>query len=470
MAAAISRYYDLTLPGVLSTWLMWTRGEQGPRTVGSKWPERVCRLFYASWICDNPDPTAVDAFVKGEIGKATCDHLSNPLTKPRLIHTYKYAAAKEFMGREYAAWQRALTQLLDPVSPYVYFADGTTTVTLAVGFGSGKGTIAEWAETRRALWWVESDATSWDAFVNHMMLDYKLSVMRESDERLASYSRAGTRARCNVAGRRGHRLSYDLDGTVLSGFNDTTSGNSLINAALTAKAAIAAGIGADIIVAGDDMLMAVTSIGGTTDQPSDEVILEVTGRFADRLVAYGVKPKWGAFRSVEDTTFCSAGFYRTGGRLQYLPLLGRQLAKLWWTTRKVPPKPRDQYRRSLAKCMLSVVGDFPVYNELVTAGLPKPSLRHLLWPGTSVGYTDELERELGYKPGVGVVGAFERRDALAALERKYGIAPAVLENLCGLLRRAPRGTPCVVGSAVARAIVQADSLDPCDRPSRVGAQ
>jgi len=266
----------------------------------------------------------------------------------------------------------------------------------------------------------------------------------------------------SIRGKNGTLLSYILAATVRSGYNDTTSGNSLINAIATAQALLAAGLEGRILVAGDDMLTAVTSPirGGWTPN----LIVERASAVSAALTRFGIMPKWGAFMDVGDTTFCSSGFYRFGGRLAFLPLLGRQLAKLWWTTKDISPKHRDAYSTAVSKCMLTVVGAVPIYREWAQLGFVEGSK-------ALAGGLAELERDLSYKPGVGVENDhfFTDHEALDGLAVKYGVSTDELASLLEFILMIPKSTPCAVGHPVGRYIVEFDHTDPCSRPTRVTA-
>jgi len=458
LAARVAFEYHETLQDVEASWLDWAPNALGGAAERTKWSQAVVAKFRAGFQSQPPDPSVTDGFPKREIGKAVYYHETDgALSRARLIHPYRFDAAKELMGREFAAWQRALFKVLSVAEPYEY-APG---IFILVGCGVGKGAIARWAE-HRAAWYLESDASTWDAFVNNGMIDYKHRHLDNVDRRMGDFARQYARTRVQIRGKNGTVLAYTLAATVRSGYNDTTSGNSLINAIATAQAMRAARLEGRILVAGDDMLTAVTSSphGGWTPN----LIVDAAKAVSGALTRFGIVPKWGAFMDVGDTTFCSSGFYRFGGRLTFLPLLGRQLAKLWWTTKDISPKHRAAYSTAVSKCMSTVVGTVPLYREWVQLGYVEGSK-------PLAGGLAELERDLAYKPGVGVESDhfFTDHEAFEGLAEKYGVTLDELMSLAEFIMMIPKNTPCAVGHPVGRHIVEFDHTDPCSRPTRVVA-
>lgn len=452
-----ARYTDRYIEGE-GVWWDWLASANGAITVRSKWPAGMLAKLWRSMTFQPPDPSRTAGFPKREIGKACYEHYgSGALSKGRMIHPFLYDAAKEIMGREFAAWQKALFDVLSVTQPYEY-APG---VFLSVGCGVSKGEIATWAEEAGAAWWLESDGSTWDAFVNSGMIQYKHLHMRRVDRRLADFAELYVKTPVSVYGR-DQKLEYELSGTVRSGYNDTTSGNSLINGIATAKAMVAAGLRGRILVAGDDMLTAVTGRANGDAVFDCNQVTQFARDFAKRLTDFGIKPKWGAFWDVTQTTFCSAGFYRFGGKIFFLPLLGKQLSKLWWTTKNIAPKNRAKYANGVRKCMLSVVGKVPIYREWVKCC------------GDDTGPVDagalaELEREMGYKPAPGVLedDVILDDEAYAGFAERYDIPEEGLRALAIFFQTLPRNTPMAVGHTVGRMIVEADALDPGDRPQRI---
>lgn len=455
LAQNVAELYAVRLVEVEETWYDWFVGPDGPATRATKWTKSVIARFVLSWSRDRPDPSRTDGFPKREIGKACFYHFSTgALARARLIHPPTFDYAKEILGREFAAWQKALCDVTTPTQPYEY----SPGVFISIACGVGKGVVADWAE-HPALWYLESDGSTWDALVNDGMIDYKHQHMGIVSRRIAAFAEGYRTTPVTVRGRQSQGLAYTLQATVRSGYNDTTSGNSLINAVATAKALAAAGLTGRVLVAGDDMLTAVT--GPTAVTHDDKYVLDKCELVASGLIGFGIKPKWGAFRDVTQTTFCSSGFYRVANKLAFLPLLGRQLAKMWWTTKDIAPDNRAAYSTAVAKGMRSVVGRMPLYREWCDAGdLGVQPLR---------GGLAEFERELSYKPGVGVADThhFDDCDAIAAFAVKYGIPADELRTFQRFLTTIPRGVACAVAHPVGRTIVLHDATDPPDREFRI---
>jgi len=455
LASAVAGLYAVRAAEVEESWYDWFVGPDGPTTRATKWTSAMILKFVRSWSRDPPDPGRTDGFPKREISKACFDHHdTGRLTKARLIHPPTFDYAKEILGREFAAWQKALCDVANPTSPYEY----SPGVFISIACGVGKGEVADWA-AGSALWYLESDGSTWDALVNDGMVDYKHEHMRVVSPRIAAFAEGYRTTPVNVRGRQCQGLAYTLQATVRSGYNDTTSGNSLINAVATAKALCAAGLTGRILVAGDDMLTAIT--GPTAVHHDDRYVIGKCEQVARALTEFGIKPKWGAFRDVTMTTFCSSGFYRFAGKISFLPLLGRQLAKMWWTTKDIAPSKRAAYSTAVAKGMRSVVGRVPLYREWCDTG--DMGVQPLN------GGLAEFERELSYKPGVGVVDAHQFSDdqALETLADRYGVPIGDLMTFRRFLKTIPRGVACAVAHPVGRIIVLHDSTDPPDRPYRI---
>jgi len=172
------------LQDVEQSWLDWGPCPLGGKAVRTKWSQAVVAKFRAGFQSQPPDPSVTDGFPKREIGKAVYLHeTEGALARARLIHPYRFDAAKELLGREFAAWQRALFAVLSVDEPYEY-APG---IFISIGCGVSKGVIARWAE-HRAAWYLESDASTWDAFVNNGMIDYKHRHLDNVDRSMGKFA------------------------------------------------------------------------------------------------------------------------------------------------------------------------------------------------------------------------------------------------------------------------------------------
>jgi hypothetical protein len=152
-----------------------------------------------------------------------------------------------------------------------------------------------------------------------------------------------------VARSRFGKLKYRLQGTVKSGHNDTTVGNTLTNLMIAAEACYANGLHADIIANGDDMLIVVT---GDFDLAS---LMRVEA-------SYGIVPQARKFQHYWQTEFCSMTFWPVDerGTLVAMPKCGRLLSRLWWTLKPPKKKLLAAFRHSIAVGTLRLMHAMPV--------------------------------------------------------------------------------------------------------------
>lgn len=351
MFKRIVALYDFIKPQIEGSWLVY----KGNELIRSKWPRSKALNIIRSLCRDQVRPDLVKSFIKREISKI-CLHGQGLLTKARLIQGYVNEATMAAFGVEFCAFQKALASLWSVDEPYELYPG----IWVSMASGCDPRSIAAWADVM-CYWWYERDGKCWDATMSRPHFMYKLACLKLIDPNLAGFAATSMKVRGFANGAKdADSVVYDLDCTVKSGQNDTTSGNSLINGVITARVFRDLGLSGRILVAGDDMLAAVL----TDCDPS-----VIGSAIAARERQYGIVPEYGCFEHVEDTSFVSANFYNFGGKLYFLPSLGRQLAKLWYTVQKVHPKRVAAYRNGVAKCMLSIVGSAPVFSEFFSTGL-----------------------------------------------------------------------------------------------------
>lgn len=367
------------------------------------WLSRWCALkqaaFALSAVFDSVKPDGVTAFVKREAGHALP-------TKARLIQGYCNLVTQETVAREQTCFQKALGAMFGPPG-YEMFPG----VFVTMGSGLTNQEVAAWARDSRARYRVpvyyERDGKNWDSTMQRPHHDYKIRWMRSVSGDLADFVDKSFVTNCVVRCRSGN-LIYQLGGTVRSGHNDTTSGNSLINAAISAQVFHSLGLRASVIVLGDDMLAVVD---GEFD------LAAVVAAEA----SFGIKPEAAKFYDLGDVTFISACFLEsTDGDVAFVPILGRQLTRLWWTTKPPPDRKLLDYRYSVSRGLASAVGELPIYRAFLA---PTLGLQGRLIP------IDKFK----CSPHVGRVAS---GDYLPAMLRRYGLTiDEVMEFerfLCGL--------------------------------------
>nr|WPR18112.1 MAG: hypothetical protein [Owegonang virus 4] len=218
----------------------------------------------------------------------------------------------------------------------------------------------------------------------------KWSLMERCDPRLAASVRADYSCRGVFHSPHGN-VNYRADGTVKSGHNDTTSGNTLINLAIAASAMRDCGYTGSVIAVGDDLLAAMTTAFDSK-------------RLARAESEYGILPTVIERTSLSQATYASGTWLVDAGRHFYVPLLGRLLARQWWSTHPPPPKRLRAHMHGIASGMLSLVAGLPIYDEFY-----RP---HLI-DAPIVDYA-------GYRPH----GRhdFSAVDVYAALRSRYGLS------------------------------------------------
>lgn len=316
-----------------------------------KWPASKQAAILKSVLTESDAPDRVKSFVKREGGHA-------PPKKARLIQGYATLATQERFGREFSVFQKALADVLSldgfEFSPGIWG-------TMCSGYTGQQ--IGDWLTHAEATvsdaHFYERDGKNWDATMQRAHHDFKSRVMRACSSQLADFADAGFSVRGTV-GVGSNRITYRLRGTVKSGHNDTTSGNSLVNAAITARAMQLCGLRGRFIVAGDDMLAVIS---GDFDA---EAMLEAERRL-------GIVPEARKFYAAEDTSFISGIFLRDAltQRLGFFPSLGRILARLWWTTRDVAAKNRIDHCYSVASGLRDAVGAMPCYGSFLRPHLAR---------------------------------------------------------------------------------------------------
>jgi hypothetical protein len=113
------------------------------------------------------------------------------------------------------------------------------------------------------------------------------------------------------------------------------------------------GMRADVLVAGDDLLL--VSHG---DFDADE--------FARRESRRGIVPSYRKLSHYSHVSFISGAWLDIGRcRHLFVPLLGRLLARLWWTVNAPPPRGLQDYRHSVVAGLSTLVGGIPVYREFL---------------------------------------------------------------------------------------------------------
>lgn len=388
-----------------------------------RWPMAKLRDMWASFWVDEYRPDRVSAFVKREGGHKAP-------TKARLIQANPNYRTQMHAARQHATFQKALC-LVCSVEGYEIYSG----IFITVGSGLNSAELGRWMDITSAVssHYYERDGKNWDSTMQLIHHEVKLSFMRACDPTLAD-SVDDARVVVGAYSRRGSRFRYKLVGTVKSGHNDTTSGNSLINSLILAECMLRLGLKGRIIVAGDDAL-----VGVTTDFD--------VGSFMSAEASFGIIPEAAKFSSPADVSFISAIWLPSRSGYLFVPVLGRLLARLWWTTNPPSQRRLTDYQFSVAAGLRPAVGCIPLYREFLAACPRVGQLietgkwlgyKHAFAPADDWTYQSIMDR---YGFGVGEMGACA--DFLSTLD----MAPAIISHplvdrilardLCEIDERAP---------------------------------
>jgi hypothetical protein len=312
----------------------------------TKWPEKKRRQIYESVRLQSVAPDYVGAFVKNEVNHKVP-------TKGRLIHPYLTMSTQEFMARELTCFQKALAILDDyEYSPGIY---------LTAGSGRTARYLAEWA--MRVAWvslWYEQDGVTWDARLGLEHHKAKMRFLRACDPQMAAFVESCYKTKAMVRDRKGEPMfQYCLDGTVRSGHNDTTSGNTLINLLVAGVMLKRAHLRGRAIAAGDDLLVQIDASSLAGRSPN-----QVAEQLRVLVAEYGIKPESRIFSDLSSATFISARWLEVGGSLRFVPLMGRLVSRLWWTVQRVPPRLIEAYKRGVCLAVRAVTGELPIAHGL----------------------------------------------------------------------------------------------------------
>jgi len=284
-------------------------------------------------------PDRVKAMIKMEIYHAL-------FTKARLIQFYFNLSTQAMFGPEFAALQEVIAHHFRLCQ-----LPGDITVTFACGMNPEQ--IAAWMDVvaRDSFCYYERDGKNWDSTMRHEHAEAKYAIYDLLDPDLSRFARSCE----NVKGLSvcpDGVVRYSMQATVKSGHNDTTLGNSILNALIAYTAMRRHGYRGHIIVVGDDLLVA------SPDDIDCEAMIE-TER------GLGIKPEARVFYDAEDTTFVSGLFARCADGFRFIPTPGRLLCRLWWTTSVIGRGKEPAYRNGVARGLRAATSDIPVLRVFI---------------------------------------------------------------------------------------------------------
>jgi len=338
----------------------------------SRWPQGKQRDIRQSVASDTLAPQRVKFFVKREV-------LHADMTKARGIQMYFNLATQAHFAVQFAAMQKATVEALGALRG----------ITVTVASGMNAGDLSEWMNRVHedgVVCYYERDGKSWDATMSKIHADLRLWWYAMADQSLADFARSCLDVK-GVGYFREGQLRYSVQGTVKSGHNDTTLGNSLVNAAIAYEMMSVLGLTGHILVAGDDCLVALKQRVAVED------LLRVEGEL-------GINPVGWVFTDPTHVSFVSGMWWFAAGRFWFTPKPGRLVARLWWTVS--PPSMRNlsRRRRGIALGLWGVVSSIPVLREwCVPDNADRAELIRSLYAGVHYPQLD-LERQFCDRYGV----------------------------------------------------------------------
>jgi len=389
-----------------------------------KWPMARQRAFARSIANEPPRPGRVKAMVKREQGH------SMP-TKPRLIQYHDSLSAQALHGPAFFALQKAWTE---------WFQRREVFPGIRATFASGLNAraLGQWMCDVQAdyssVYWYERDGKTWDATMQAAHLEVRLLAYACAGAEFVEFVRQGFKVRGNVA--RGP-MKYKLTGTVKSGHNDTTMGNSLVNIAIACEVMRRMSLRGDVIAAGDDLLVAI-------DGDFDEAA------FAEHERALGILPEYRKFCDARDVSFVSGIWMPIESGWCFTPKPGRLLARLFWTVKPPPKKYRQKYLNAIVLGLRPVCARMPVVGAFLDA--------HYDAGSTALGNWALVDKRLKvWKVGAGL------DVPTAAVCDRYGISPDEIAAVESLFRE-NAGRVGILSHPVLDRIVSIDCAELADRP------
>lgn len=300
----------------------------------NKWPEGKRRAILNSQIVDVIEPGKVKCMVKREVAH-------KDLKKARAIQFYPNLATQAVFGPEYTSLQKAYCQIYNRLQ----YKQGKVGVTIASGM-NGKD-LSDWMtqalQRLKDPHVYERDGASWDATmqgIHHDLARKAYSFMPKAF--LDFFEKAwDVKGSCSS---RGGCFRYRLKGTTKSGHNDTTTFNSIINLCIAYEACVRMELEAEILVAGDDLIVI---IAGDFDEHE----------FARIESGFGINPEYRKFDNVSEASFISGLWVPHTNH--FLPKPGRIFARLWWAVKPPSRKNFDAYRRGVVKGLLPACAGVP---------------------------------------------------------------------------------------------------------------
>jgi len=346
----------------------------------SKFPLGKQRALRQSALIDPIKPTRVKAMIKLEV-------YHKAITRARLIQFYPNLATQGEFGPQFYSLQKAITAC---------FQQRQMPGGIDITFGSGMNAVAigQWmddAVLRGAVRFYERDGKNWDSTLLEATSRFRQTIYAAFDVELAQFARKCNNVRGSAPFSRWGVVRYLMRHTVKSGHNDTTTGNSLVNAGIIYAVMRRLGYKGSIIVTGDDLLVA---LHGKYDCHKIEQLER----------EYGIQPECRIFEEPTHVSFVSGIFLRCHGKFLFTPMPGRLLARLWWSVNPPPPRHRNAMLRGIARGLLPCIRGLPIVGAFVgnfdSEGAADYSRKYMNYHGCAHDFGDDIVANFSERYGL----------------------------------------------------------------------
>ncbi len=344
---------EVLLKSLLREVGQWYRLELLELKYGDKWIMRwglLKRLaIQASIVWDALLPNKVSSFIKREVNH------SRP-SKARLIQGYENLATQAAFAPEFAALQKAWGRVFNGTRRF-------HGIDITFSSGMNHRQLGDWLRDSLEMFpnarFYERDGKNWDATMQKKHFDLKCLAFQVAGKDFLDFARASFDVRGTAKNLKGgDRIRYRLRGTVKSGHNDTSSGNSLVNAMIIYEAMRLLGLKGRIIVNGDDCLVVLDR------NVSKEDLMKIER-------ALGIVPEARVFDRWQDVSFLSGIWAPTGDDehpYAFIPKPGRLLARCFWSVKTMSKKQMSTWARDVAACILVGSRNVPVISTFLCRG------------------------------------------------------------------------------------------------------
>lgn len=313
-----------------------------------KWNTTRKNQLQTADLFDRDRPGEVESHLKREL------YVKLLLKKCRMIQAYASLKTQVNCGPKIYSAQKAFAEVFDGSRAIngidVTFASGMTNEDLS------RWMFDTLQRTPNCSFY-ERDGANWDSTMGRTHHDLKYFIYSYFDRELTEYMRQCEVVRGTIKTPQ-HKFKYRANGTTKSGHNDTSLGNSIVNAGIAIVAMRKLNLTGRILVMGDDLLIAVN---GEFDQHE-------LASLESRL---GITPEYNKFTSWQHVSFISGVWYPSNNQYGFVfaPRISSILDKLFWTVQPVRPKLEAGVKMGIIKCVQCFMQDFPIVSEFLKANV-----------------------------------------------------------------------------------------------------